>query len=144
MMHLRHGGDAIRVERTVDSFDDVAISMFTPEATGPATVHANANQSFFVAGGDRARDASATGFVRHGLTEPHLASFTTAWYYVRSFQVESPGARTVVAFGDSITDGFFSTGDTNSATRISSLDACRRIHAPRILRWSRGIAGQPR
>jgi hypothetical protein len=131
-----------RVDLTVDSFDNVVISMFTPEATGPATVHANANQSFFVAGGDRTRDASATGFVRHGLTEPHLASFTTAWYYVRSIQssprAHEPSWRSVTPSRT----GSSRRATRTSATRTSSLDACRRIHAPRIFRWSRRRSAQ--
>lgn len=114
------------IDLSIGSFEDVVVDLFAPESTGPATVHANAGQTFYVAAGDRSGEGSATGFVRHGLTEPHLAPLTTAWYYVSSIEVDAPGARTIVAFGDSITDGLFSTGDSNQ--RYPDVLA-RRLHA---------------
>jgi hypothetical protein len=91
---------------TVPGQADLAVSLFSRNPTGPATYHSDAQQNNFVSTpGDNAGSASA-------------ASFTTPsqhWYFVDAVQVRAPAARgTVVAFGDSITDGFQSTVGGNA------------------------------
>lgn len=94
------------VVMTVPGQTDLAVSMFSRNATGPATYHSDSQQNNFVSTpGDNAGSTSA-------------ASFTTPsqhWYFLDSVEVRSPAARgTIVAFGDSITDGFASTVDGNA------------------------------
>jgi len=86
---------------------DLAVSLFTQAATGPATYHADAQQINYISTpGDYA--ASQSG-----------AAFTTtsqSWYFVEDVDVfAAPQTRsTIVAFGDSITDGFASTVNANA------------------------------
>jgi lysophospholipase L1-like esterase len=96
----------------------LAISLFLPDATGPATEHADAQQVSYVATG-----AHATGSSRAFRTE------TRSWYFLDG--VDVLGARralgSVVALGDSITDGVGSPLDKNErwpndlATRLNNL-----------------------
>ncbi|HEX4705110.1 MAG TPA: SGNH/GDSL hydrolase family protein [Pseudonocardiaceae bacterium] len=91
---------------TVPGQTDLAVSLFSRNPTGPATYHSDAQQNNFVSTpGNSAGSASADSF-----TTP-----SQHWYFVDSVEVRAPAARgTVVAFGDSITDGFRSTVDGNA------------------------------
>jgi lysophospholipase L1-like esterase len=91
---------------TVPGQTDLAVSLFSRNPTGPATYHSDAQQNNFVSTpGDSAASVSADSF-----TTP-----SQHWYFVDSVEVRAPAARgTVVAFGDSITDGFRSTVDGNA------------------------------
>lgn len=107
----------------VRQFDHVVLSIDVPAGAGTATAHGNAMQTFFTADGDQTRSHSDAEFVEHGLPDgggtnlvTHLAStFSTAVYYVDQVRVRSSrNARTLVTFGDSITDGFLSSVNTDS------------------------------
>lgn len=82
----------------------LAISLFLPDATGPATQHADAQQVSFVATG-----AHATGSSRAFRTK------TRSWYFLDGVDVLGPrrALGSVVALGDSITDGVGSPLDKN-------------------------------
>jgi lysophospholipase L1-like esterase len=85
----------------VPALQDLAVSVYLPGPTGRATLHTAAQQVNWVsAAGDHAAEAGS-------------AAFTTSvpsWYYVSGLLVRSPKAiGTVVALGDSITDGVGST-----------------------------------
>jgi lysophospholipase L1-like esterase len=107
------------VRMTVPPETDLAVSLYTRSATGPATYHSDAQQVNFVSRpGDYA--ASTDG-----------SAFTTAsqhWYFVEDVDVRAaPQVRgAIVAFGDSITDGFGST--VNANTRWPN-DLARRLLA---------------
>jgi lysophospholipase L1-like esterase len=81
---------------------DLAVSVYLPKATGPATYHRAAYQTSYVS---TAGDHTA---------EPDGASFTTTtghWFFLDSVSVTgTSSAGTVVALGDSITDGSGSSG----------------------------------
>ncbi len=84
---------------------DLAISLYVHATTGVATYHRSALQTSYVStAGDHA-------------TETGAGSFTTtvgSWYFVDGVSVHSSGsAGTVVALGDSITDGSGSPGNAN-------------------------------
>jgi lysophospholipase L1-like esterase len=83
---------------------DLLVSTWTPEPSGTVTFHPAAMQdSVFSRGpGDHAGDATATAF----------AEKTSVWHYVSGVDV-SGGPGTVVALGDSITDGVTSTYGAN-------------------------------
>ena len=75
----------------------LAVSLYLPDATGPATQHWQARQVNYVAAGGHAGDPSAGPF--------HI--FTRSWYFLDGVDVLAPrrDLGTVVALGDSITDG---------------------------------------
>lgn len=94
------------VAMRVQPLQDLAVSVYLPDTTGPATNHSDAQQVNWVSGtGDHAGDATAAAFTTQ----------TQSWYFVSDVIVRSSRASgTVVAFGDSITDGFQSTVGANA------------------------------
>jgi lysophospholipase L1-like esterase len=91
------------VRLPVAAGSDLVISIHLPRATPAATQHGSAFQRTYVAEGDVTRAASLPG-----------AQETTSWYFLSGVSVTgSSRAGTVVAFGDSITDGAVTTVDAN-------------------------------
>jgi lysophospholipase L1-like esterase len=98
----------------------LAVSVYLPGLTGPATFHSDAQQVSWVSvHGDHAADQGGGAFTAR----------TWSWYYLSDLITRSPGTEgTVVAFGDSITDGVASTVDANDrwpndlARRLDALD----------------------
>ena len=83
---------------------ELAITVYLPDATGPATYHRYAGQTTFVASGDRLADAGEAAFNGR---EP-------SWYFATEVDVRTATADgTIVAFGDSITDGVGSQDGSN-------------------------------
>ncbi|WP_328552779.1 SGNH/GDSL hydrolase family protein [Streptomyces sp. NBC_00358] len=117
----------------VPADSNLLVSVHTPADSGPATYHRSALQANFVAPrGDRTAEESG-------------AAYTTTvgdWYYVTGVDVLGPAAGSVVALGDSITDGTGSSFDANHrwpdrlSARLRDLPAYRR---PGVL--NAGIAG---
>jgi len=112
---------------------DLAVSVYLPGRTGAATFHADAQQVNWVsAAGDHAADSDAGEF-----TTP-----TLSWYYVSGLIVQSSDADgTVVALGDSITDG---VGSTAGADARWPNDLARRLDAlagPTLAVADEGIGG---
>ena len=86
---------------------DLAVSLFLPKAALGAGIHYASQQTNYVATGDLTGDLTGA---------PELAGATTiaSWVYLAGVDVLAPSsAFTIVAFGDSITDGARSTTDTN-------------------------------
>lgn len=93
--------DAIPLE--VISSSDLAISIFLPKSTPGAGIHYSAQQTNYLATGDL---TSAPDI-------PNASTFGS-WAFLTGIDVAGPeGASTLVAFGDSITDGAQSADDTN-------------------------------
>ncbi|MEW2168243.1 SGNH/GDSL hydrolase family protein [Streptomyces sp. NPDC007084] len=131
------------VALTVPADASLLVSVHTPGDSGPATFHRSALQANFIApGGDRTADESG-------------AAYTTTvgnWYYVTGVDVlGSSAAGSVVALGDSITDGTGSSFGANHrwpdrlAERLRELPPERRpgvlnagISGNRVLREGRG------
>ena len=115
------GGEAVTdpVVVDVDPFDDLAISLYVPTATAGTTQLSLSHQTSYVSPpGDF---ASAIDMA--------TASTITSWYWLAGVEVlREQRARSVVAFGDSITEGFGSTTDAN--TRWTDVLA-RRLRANR-------------
>jgi lysophospholipase L1-like esterase len=87
------------------AFADLAISFYLPlQQVSSVTVHSGAQQDNYIVTGNHVREAS--------LTTPVV---TSSWYFVKGVDVESTGPQqaTVVAFGDSITDGAYATENAN-------------------------------
>jgi lysophospholipase L1-like esterase len=104
------------VDLTTEAFDHLVLSIFVPAGNGAATVHGNAMQTFFTAAGDETGAADDAAFAERGVVvDRYTSTFTTASYYATGIEVEGEdGDRTLVAFGDSITDGFLSDGNTDT------------------------------
>jgi lysophospholipase L1-like esterase len=97
---------------------DLAVSIYLAEETAVHTVHSLARQTAYVAPGNAVSAATLPG-----------AETRPLYYWISGIEATSPGShRVLVAFGDSITDGFNST-----------IDAARRY--PNYL--SRDLLGDP-
>lgn len=104
---------------------DLLVTVHTPDDSGPATYHRTAGQTNYVAPqGNWAADVDGAAYT----------ATTTSWYYVTGVDVlDAPAAGSVVAFGDSLTDGNGSTRDTNRrwpdrlAERLGTLPSSRRL-----------------
>lgn len=93
--------DPVKLDMAAGS--DVAISIFVPKPAEGAGIHYSAQQTAYIAQGDLTGAAS--------ITEP---ANITSWVFLTGLDVSAPEqAASVVAFGDSITDGAHSTVDAN-------------------------------
>jgi lysophospholipase L1-like esterase len=91
------------VKLNVPAAGDVAVSLFVPEAAPGAGIHYDAQQTSYIGKGDLTGAAS--------ISEP---ATITSWVFLTGLDVSAaPAASTLVAFGDSITDGAHSTVDAN-------------------------------
>lgn len=85
--------------------DDLAVSLFVPSASSATTLLSLAHQTSYV---------SPTGDFT-GANDIPGSTTTTSWYWLSGVEVRASWeSRAVVAFGDSITEGFNSTTDANS------------------------------
>ncbi|WP_406234684.1 SGNH/GDSL hydrolase family protein [Nocardia sp. NBC_01009] len=128
-------GDAVTsdaAELALAPFESATVTLYLPARTGPATFHAQGYATSYRAGGDHAGDTGGAAF-----TET-----THSWYYLSDLQVT--GGRkpvgTVVAFGDSITDGYGAGNDTNHRYPDLLADRLAEAGAPRVVLNS-GIGG---
>jgi lysophospholipase L1-like esterase len=107
------GADAVSdpVRLAVHPLEDLAISLYLPGPTGPTTYHNASQQTNYVASGNQAGTVGTGSYTA-------LASTTAAgssWFYVSDVDVRSARSShgTIVAFGNSITDGFQSQVNAN-------------------------------
>ncbi|MBC7631766.1 GDSL-type esterase/lipase family protein [Aeromicrobium sp.] len=107
-------------ELAVEDAGSILVTSFTPGYTTPMTVHDIGSQtSFFTSGRDASHDESASAFTQR----------TDNRHFVTRIDVLGQSAGTVVAFGDSITDGVGSGMNLNTrypdflATRLASGEA---------------------
>jgi lysophospholipase L1-like esterase len=113
MRQLRFGGHrAITIPQGAQALSDpiqlavrpmqkLALSVYLPNATGPATQHFFATQDNYLSAGDHALAGSASAF----------PTTITCWLFASGVDVRAASRvrGTVVALGDSITDGAQST-----------------------------------
>lgn len=87
-----------------DPLSALAVTIYIPVATGPATLHPLGLQATYISG---------PGNFTSAQTIPHKW-ITHSWYWLSGVDVEAAkGAQAIVALGDSITDGFNSTTNAN-------------------------------
>lgn len=92
------------VDLTVPPLTELAISLYLPGQTEPATLHPDGMQTTYI--------SRLGNFVAS--TSLPVKKTTHSWYWLIGVEVDAPAsAAAVVAFGDSITDGALSTPDTN-------------------------------
>lgn len=85
---------------------NIAISVYLPQATGPATWHRLAQATSYISSnGNWAGEPGGSPY----------QSITPSWFFLDGVDVLTrPLTGTIVAFGDSITDGAFSTLDADA------------------------------
>jgi lysophospholipase L1-like esterase len=89
------------VDLDVPKLTDLAVSIYLPEDTGPPTVHPLGLHTTYIASGDATADATL-----------NPTTTTTAYFWLSGVDVlASSSASAIVAFGDSITDGFATTAN---------------------------------
>ncbi|MFD3502836.1 SGNH/GDSL hydrolase family protein [Streptomyces sp. NPDC058676] len=116
---------------------DVLVTTYSPTPSGPVTYHPRARQTSYAADGDRTEDPTATAYTEQ----------TEYWRYLTALDVLSDEAEgTVVAFGDSLTDGVGSTANANhrwtdllSQRLRAAIEAGRDV--PRYSVVNQGIGG---
>jgi lysophospholipase L1-like esterase len=93
------------VDLDVPPVQDLAVSIYLPGNTGPATRHPSALQTSYI---------SPAGDFSGAITMPFTET-TQSWFFLTDVEVTaSRHTGAIVAFGDSITDGTGSTPDTNN------------------------------
>lgn len=115
--------DPVRLQVPGDS--NLLVTVHTPHDDGPATYHRIAKQTNFLAyGADRTADVGGA----------HYTSTVRSWYYVTGVDVRTArAAGSVVALGDSLTDGVGTTPDSNRrwpdrlADRLATLPPRHRL-----------------
>lgn len=101
------GGDVLSdpVQMDVPALQELAVSIYLPSGSGPATLHGAGLQTAYIAPGV---DATAASSFPSGATDDSR-------YFLTDIEVAaSPGAKAVVIMGDSIADGVGSTIDRNA------------------------------
>ena len=95
--------DPVHLE--IPSLTTLAVSIFLPSNTGLSTQHFLAQQTNYIGGGDLSADVDGSG----------LTQQISCWMFVSGVDVlASPKVKgALVALGDSITDGYLSTSNTN-------------------------------
>lgn len=86
--------------------ENLTISIYIAGNSGPATWHNTANQQSYFADGDAALNTDGNGY----------ENSSNSWFYLSGVDVltkNNKKTRTIVALGDSITDGYLSTLNAN-------------------------------
>lgn len=86
--------------------DEVTVTLYFNEPTGPATYHDGAAATSYRARGDQSHNPRDVAFTDTSMS----------WYYLTGVHVRGAAvdAGTVVAFGDSLTDGYGTVPDANN------------------------------
>jgi lysophospholipase L1-like esterase len=93
------------VALAVPAGGDVLVTTYSPTLSGPVTYHPTARQTSYAGPGDLTEDETGTGYTEQ----------VDHWRYLTALDVLSDEAEgTVVAFGDSLTDGKNSSLNANA------------------------------
>ncbi|WP_163507110.1 SGNH/GDSL hydrolase family protein [Fodinicola acaciae] len=105
---IAKGGETVSdpVPMAVGAGTNLLVTTYVSADAGPVTFHSDARQtSYFTSDGtDHSAEESAAAYTQA----------TGSWYYVNEVDVRGGPPNSVVALGDSITDGALSTPNTNS------------------------------
>ena len=116
------------VDLDITALSHLAVSLYLPDPTAPATFHWDARQTAYVGAGNQV-----------AATSLKVDSTLTTRVFLAAIQVEAaPGTRTVVAIGDSITDGDGATIDADA--RWPDFLA-RRLAPRKVAVLNAGISG---
>ncbi len=145
MRQLTFGGDAAvtipaggavtsdPVRLKVPANADLLVTTYSPSPSGPATYHPYARQISYLARGDRTQDDTGAAYTEQS---PY-------WRYLTGVDVWGTEAQgTIVAIGDSITDGITSTAGANHRWTDFLAERLRdEPGAPRYGVLNQGISG---
>jgi lysophospholipase L1-like esterase len=132
-LELPAGADAWSdpVDLAVPDRADLAVSIYVQGPTPNATFHSLSNQTSYLAAGDHAADESPGAFAA---SQP--------WFLLDAISVQAPARVGAVAtFGDSITDGYLSTPNTNRRWPDVLAARLARAHWPVRGVLNEGISG---
>ncbi|WP_142212676.1 SGNH/GDSL hydrolase family protein [Streptomyces sp. SLBN-118] len=114
------GGDRTSdlIGEVLDADQSLLVSIYLPGSTGPSTWHPEAHETTYIASGNHVNDTSTANY----------SGTSTSWYFLDGLDVfsGSQDKRTLVAVGDSITDG---SGSTTGAEARWPDDLARRLNA---------------
>jgi lysophospholipase L1-like esterase len=136
------GGEVVSDPVTLSfaAFQDLAVSIAAQGIVLAATEHHYTRQTSYLTpplSGNHAADTSGSAFTQTTTT----GSSSTGWYFLDGIDVMAPGSvGAVVAFGDSITDGYQGTGGSDNTEDLSTIntngrwpdDLARRLIAAKI------------
>jgi lysophospholipase L1-like esterase len=120
------GGEAVSdpVALAVAPFAGLAVSVFVPGSVPRPTEHVITRQRSWLTpprSGDHVADLGPGAFAKSG-----AGGFSTGWYFLDAIDVLAPqGTGAVVAFGDSLTDGFQGEGSV-LREQLAGIDANAR------------------
>ena len=140
------------VDLDVPQFSDLAVTLYLPVDSGPLTTHASGLHTTYISKPATGEPAAPQ------FSEAGMATTTQSYYWLAGVDVLGDAdAATIVAFGDSITDGARSTPDTNHtwpavlAARLLANPATSKIAVVnegiggnRILRDGNGVSALAR
>jgi lysophospholipase L1-like esterase len=104
------------VALSFSAFTPLAVSIFLPGVQSYPTKHWNANATSFYA-------PAGTGDLSSASSNSSFPLRTEAWLYIDGVDVEAPASTAaIVAFGDSITDGFVASTPVSLPTSLAIAD----------------------
>lgn len=125
------GGDAVSdpVKLRFGAFEDLAVSVFVPGAVTHPDEHLITRQTSYLSprgSGDAGASIGGAAFTRTTTARLSSGRFSTGWYFLDGVDVLAPGSTgAVVAFGDSLTDGYQPVG-SRGAEDLADLNANER------------------
>ena len=105
----------------VAPLESLTVTLYFAAPTGPSTFHEDGLTTTYQATGDHARDRGAAAFDR---------PTSHSYYYLTGVDVATRGPQTVVAFGDSITNGHNSTVGGNDRYTDALAGRLIAAHSP--------------
>src|SRR5207244_4182152 len=103
------------VDLDVPALSDLAVSIFVPESTGPATWKFEALQTSYISPQGDFTTTTDMPVDRTTRYKDPMGTEHDAWFWLAGVEVTaSTQTGAIVTFGDSITDGTSSTPDTNN------------------------------
>ncbi|TDH61433.1 SGNH/GDSL hydrolase family protein [Dankookia rubra] len=120
------------VDLAVPALSDLAVSLYVPQDTGPATQHTLGVQTSYVTAGDATGAESFPPDAATILTRPFLSNVEV---------LGTPQSYAVVTLGDSITDGYNSTVDANARWPDQLARRLRAQYGNRVAVSNAGISG---
>jgi lysophospholipase L1-like esterase len=128
-------GDAERCEGFSLAGRNLAVSFAVQGKTGPMTSHNAAYHTSYIS-------PSGSGDHTGDLTGANYPYSTTSWLFLDAVDVLAPSDTAVIcAFGDSITDGQFSTINGNDRWPNAFSDRIHAVYGDRVSVVNEGIAG---
>jgi lysophospholipase L1-like esterase len=105
--------DPVKLE--VPPLSDIAVSLFVPGATGPATWHFEALQTSYVSPPGDFTASTVMPFISTTHFQDSFGTEHDAWFWLAGVEVmASKQTGAIVILGDSVTDGTRSTPDANN------------------------------